>query len=37
VENTAKNLPTTLVEQVVVQADALTGQVKQLQKQLEQA
>lgn len=36
-ENTLKKLPTTLVEQVVQHADALTGQVKHLQKQLEQA
>ena len=36
-ENPAKKPPTTLVEQVVQPADALTGQVKQLQKQLEQA
>ncbi|SMB92261.1 hypothetical protein SAMN00120144_2125 [Hymenobacter roseosalivarius DSM 11622] len=36
-ENTQKKPPTTLVEQVVQHADALTGQVKQLQKQLEQA
>ena len=36
-ENTAKKPPTTLVEQVLQHADALTGQVKQLQKQLEQA
>lgn len=36
-ENTPKKLPTTLVEQVVQHADALTGQVKHLQKQLEQA
>ena len=35
--NTSKKPPTTLVEQVVQHADALTGQVKQLQKQLEQA
>ena len=37
VENTSKKLSTTLVEQVVQHADALNGQVKQLQKQLEQA
>ena len=36
-DDTPKKPPTTLVEQVVQQADALTGQVKQLQKQLEQA
>jgi hypothetical protein len=36
-ENAPKKPPTTLVEQVVQQADMLTGQVKQLQKQLEQA
>lgn len=36
-ENTPKKPPTTLVEQVVQHADALIGQVKQLQKQLEQA
>lgn len=35
--NTSKKPPTTLIEQVVQHADALTGQVKQLQKQLEQA
>ena len=35
--NTSKKPSTTLVEQVVQHADALTGQVKQLQKQLEQA
>ena len=35
--NTSKKPPTTLFEQVVQHADALTGQVKQLQKQLEQA
>jgi hypothetical protein len=32
-----KKPPTTLVEHVVQHADALTGQVKQLQKRLEQA
>ena len=36
-ENAPKKPPTTLVEQVVQHADRLTGQVKQLQKQLEQA
>lgn len=36
-ENADKKPPTTLVEQVVQHADGLTGQVKQLQKQLEQA
>lgn len=36
-ENTEKKPPTTLVERVVQHADGLTGQVKQLQKQLEQA
>lgn len=36
-ENTDKKPPTTLVEQVVQHADVLTGQVKHLQKQLEQA
>jgi transposase-like protein len=36
-ENTDKKPATTLVEQVVQHADVLTGQVKQLQKQLEQA
>lgn len=35
-DNTAKKPPTTLVEQVVQHVDALTGQVKELQKQLEQ-
>lgn len=37
VENAPKKPSMTLVEQVVQHADALTGQVKQLQKQLEQA
>jgi len=36
-EKADKKPPTTLVEQVVQHADVLTGQVKQLQKQLEQA
>ena len=36
-ENTQKKPPTTLVEQVAQHADVLTGQVKQLRKQLEQA
>ena len=35
--NTSKKPPTTLVEQVVQHTDALTEQVKQLQKQLEQS
>lgn len=37
IENTPRKPPTTLIEQVVQHADMLTGQVKQLQKQLEQA
>lgn len=36
-DNSQKKPPTTLVESVVQHADAMTGQVKQLQKQLEQA
>lgn len=36
-KDTDKKPPITLVEQVVQRADVLTGQVKQLQKQLEQA
>jgi len=36
-EDNRKKPPTTLVEHVVQHADVLTGQVKQLQKQLEQA
>lgn len=36
-ETTQKKTLTTLVEQVVQHADVLIGQVKQLQKQLEQA
>ena len=36
-ENSQKKPPTTLVEHGVQHADAMTGQVQQLQKQLEQA